>query len=178
MTVTRFPLIAGCAVFAACGNDVVGERATPAICRAPAVITATSAGAPALFTLEDSAQLTSGQEHYLGSVRANPASAEVHLARLAPDAAALLQPGDTVLLTVSPTRSFSAIGSRVTPSGSWEGRIENEFGSALLVLHEGDLTGTLQSVPNGGPISTFAFRPLGGGMHALVCLDASKFPPD
>jgi hypothetical protein len=167
-------------LISACGNDGIVEQNRPAVCSAAASISAPKPTAASLFSLQDSAVLTADQEHRLGLHRASPEAAEVHVARLAENAASLLQLGDTILVTVSPTRSFNFIGTSANAnpgSWSWRGEIPGQAGTLTTVLSEDDLTGTLWYHPSRETAALFRFWPLGGGIHALVCTDASKFGP-
>ena len=165
---------------AACGDPPV-EPQTPAVCAVPASLTAPTPAAPALFTLDDSAPLTSEQQRRLADFSALPASAEVHIARLAQNALDLLQVNDTLLLTVSPTRSFNAIGTNAQPNNAWwawQGKVQGQAGTVTIVLSSDDLLGTLWHRPSSGSGASFSFWPLGDGLHALICNDESKYLPE
>lgn len=173
-------LLVAAALSTACGVEIGGPE-TPAVCTVPASLTAPSPAAPALFILDDSAPLTSEQQSRLADFRALPASAEVHIARLADNALDLLQVNDTLLLTMSPTRSFNAIGTNAQPNNawwSWQGQIPGQAGTVTLVLSSADVMGTLWHRPASGSGASFSFWPLGGGLHALICNDESKYLPE
>ncbi|HJS42803.1 MAG TPA: hypothetical protein VJ755_04985 [Gemmatimonadales bacterium] len=112
-----------------------------------------------------------------------PTTAELHVARLSPDADSLLQLGSSVVLTVAPGRAVIAAGQDVTRRGpsdvSWSGAIENEFGHVSLVLTTIGVTGSLQSVARESLVhASYRIAPLGGGLQAISCVDPSRFPPD
>lgn len=130
----------------------------------------------ALFTIVDQPQLSAEQARFLSVIRERPTTAEVHLARLANTPALLLQKGNALVLNVSPGRLFVAVGEWVTKRGpddiSWSGALQNQFGSAGLVLTKKGITGTIRTVS-----ATYWFEPISGGLHALIRVDQSKFPP-
>ena len=55
----------------------------------------------------------------------------------------------------------------------WHGRFLDIPGSATLVVRDGNITGTIEE---GNEL--IEVQPLGDGMHAIVEVDVSKFPPD
>ena len=54
----------------------------------------------------------------------------------------------------------------------WHGTLRDVPGTATLVVHNGNITGTVQ---DGSQL--YRIEPVGGGVHAIVGIDASKFPP-
>jgi len=55
----------------------------------------------------------------------------------------------------------------------WRGSLSDIPGSATLVVHNNNVTGTIQ---NGDDL--YRIEPVGGDVHALIKVDWSKFPPD
>jgi hypothetical protein len=54
----------------------------------------------------------------------------------------------------------------------WSGELPDE-GSALFVVRDNNMTGTITS-----DAGTYKIRPLGEGIHAIVQIDQSKYPPE
>ena len=161
-----------------CGVVDVVEETGPAVCRPPFVTPAPVTAADPLFTLLDAPVLSAEQERVLASARSSIVAAEVRVGRLADDARALLTGGRPILFTVSPSRSFSVSPVRVdSVSGplSWSGQINGDVGEAYLLLGGEGVMGSLQSISTR---ETYEFRPIGGGLHAITCVDPSKYPPD
>jgi hypothetical protein len=165
------------AALSACGEDPVA-REEPAVCREPFMVEVPINGDP-LFTLVDAPVLTAEQEHVLAAARSDPAAAKVHVARLSANATELLQPGREIRLTVSPTRTFSVSSVSLHASTPdhffFTGRINGPQGDVHMVLSAIGITGTLQSVSTN---EVYAFSPLGTGLHAISCIDPSKFRLD
>lgn len=173
-------------VLLACSPAAPGEPPTPtaAVCRhlIGADDSSLIAHAP-LWILDSTASLSIDQERLLANIRSSATTAELHVARLSPDADSLLQLGNSVVLTVAPGRAVIAVGRNVTRRGpsdvSWIGAIENEFGHVSLVLSTIGVTGSLQSVARESLVhASYRVAPLGGGLQAVICVDPSKCPPD
>jgi hypothetical protein len=56
---------------------------------------------------------------------------------------------------------------------TWYGTLSEVPGAATLVVRDGAITGTVRSDKE-----LFRIRPVGSGLHALIEVDQSKFPPD
>lgn len=56
---------------------------------------------------------------------------------------------------------------------TWYGTLSEVPGAATLVVRDGNITGTVRSDKE-----LFKIRPVGSGLHALIEVDQSKFPPD
>lgn len=135
-----------------------------------------------LFAVVDSPSLSPDQARLLSYVEAEPTTAEVHLGVLVDSAVARLEVDSTVVFPVSPELSFAAIGGGVTRHAPdeiyWTGSMLGEVGQVNLLLQGDQVLGDLQARSEGGPTLTYSFRPLGNGLHALICIDPSKFLPD
>jgi hypothetical protein len=169
---------AGLALGACCSDPVRVQDETPAVCRAPATTTAPIAAADPLFVLLDAPALTEDQARRLVLARATRTAAEVHVARLAENAGSLLQPGRQMIFNVSPTRMFSVEGLKADTGASYvsfHGRLNGELGEVTLVRNGEGITGGLQSVSTQ---ETYEFHPIGGGLHAVTCVDPTRFGPD
>lgn len=166
---------------AACASDGVSPEPRPAVCREPA-LAELSADVPALWTDAGDAPLTDGQAGFLAQVRAEPWAARVHLARLADGADALLRSAERVAMPVAAGKGFVAVPREVTVRGpadlSWWGNVEGVPGGTHLVLTGSGVGGSLQVMPVQGPSVTYVIQPLGGGLHAVTCVDASLVPED
>ena len=166
---------------AACGPGVLAPGGEPAWCPEPTYVQAPPRGtADTVFIALSEAALPAEQARRVADIRARPATARVDVARLVDDLASRLEPGRTVELNVSPVQSFTAVGERVevrSPDDlSWSGGLVDDHGAALLVLRGTSLTGTVTSVPPSSPPLVYAFEPVGGGVHAIVCVGAGRLP--
>lgn len=165
------------AALSACGESPLA-REEAAVCNEPFMIEMPIAGDP-LFTLLDAPVLTAEQEQFLAAARAEQATAKVHVARLSANATELLQPGREISLAVSPTRTFSVAG--VSAHGGTQdrvfftGRINGLDGDVYMVLSSLGVTGSLRTVSTR---EIYSFRPLGAGLHAISCIDSSKYGLD
>jgi hypothetical protein len=130
-----------------------------------------------LFEVVTSEALSADQLDRLARLRSMPTSIEVHVGRLRANAEGLLERDTVVRLDVSPTRWFTARGAPLSQGSaisiSWSGSLQNEWGPVALVLTDKDVTGSVNPPPD-----AYRFEPIGDGLHALVCLDPAKFPPD
>lgn len=169
---------AGLAVGACCCGPVGTEQERPAVCRPPSATLPPIAAADPLFVLLDAPVLSEEQARRLALTRATPTAAEVHVARLADNAGTLLRPGGQMIFNVSPTRMFSVAGVRadsVNGYVSFYGKLNGGSGEVTLVHNAEGMTGGLQSVTTQ---EMYEFHPISGGLHAIVCVDPSKFGPD
>ena len=162
----------------ACSETPAELPLTPAVCHAVAARRdAALLGRAPLWSLDSAPPLSVEQQGRLLLIQARSTTADVRLARLATSADSLLQLGNEVVLTVSPGRSVVAVGEQVTRRGpndvSWGGPIDGIFGWASLVLTNVGITGALHSGN-----AAYHFEPIGGGLQALTCVDASKYGPD
>jgi hypothetical protein len=172
--------LSAAAALTACG-EVPALVQGPAICReAFSVQTATTADS--LLVVLDAPSLTAEQQRRLELARAAPTAGREVVARLAASPERLLQPGHQSVLGVTQFRGFVVVGQQLESSAghlSWYGRLVGDNGEATLVLTSEGITGGLLSIPaNGSMTTSYAFHPLGGGLHAVTCLDTSKFGPD
>lgn len=130
-----------------------------------------------LFTIVDSLQLSLEQERLLSVIRERPTTAEVQIARLANNPAALLKKDKSMVINVSPGKRFivseDTVTRRESNDVSWAGKLQDQVGRATLVLSPHGITGTLSTRSK-----HFRFAPLGKGLQALIRVDASKFPPE
>lgn len=130
-----------------------------------------------LLALAPGAPLTLEQRGRVEKARARPTSGEVHVARTAPAAEALLASGRPIVLQVGPGRALTAVARRTEVRGaanlSWGGPLQNEDGWVDLVLTEKGITGALRAGSE-----SFSIQPVGGGLHAVVRVDRSRLPPD
>ena len=154
----------------------------PPVCREPPLFAAPDPAAPSMFELLTSPQLTAEQERLISLIRSRATSARVEIAELIADPATRLQVDARITFPVSRTRSFTALGERVetraTSHISWSGRLLGEHGDVQLVLTSIGMTGSLRSVPAEGASVHYGFEPIGDRLHAIVCVDASRFMLD
>lgn len=173
---------ASLALGACCCGVVDTVESGPAVCREPATFAAVPALADSLLVIVPSPALDTAQERRLNLARAQSTAARVDVARLAANAQQMLQPGRQVVISVSAARSFAITGQSYNEglgSRSWTGRIEGEPGQVTLVHTFEGITGGLQTTPtDGSQWSVYEFHPIGGGLHAVTCVDPTKFGPD
>jgi hypothetical protein len=163
----------------ACGeNPLARQEEEPAVCHEPVMVDVPISG-NLLFTLLEAPVLTAEQERLLAVARSERAAAKVHVARLSENAMEVLQPDREIRLTVSPTRTFSVFGVSLHNGAQdyvfFTGQISGLDGDVHMVLSSLGVTGTLQAVSTR---EVYAFRPLGAGLHAITCIDPSKFGLD
>jgi hypothetical protein len=178
----RLPLLAlalAAAASACRRNPVLID--TPAVCDEPSSPPAQVAPADTLFRLELAVVLSKDQARHLEAIEDQPGTARVLVGRLAPDAEAIVQPGNRVAFTVAPGRTFTVLGDATMTTGTdyrfWTGKVDAENGGADLVLTSLGVTGELQSYRTDGH-TAYSFQPLGGGLEAIVCVDMSRMPID
>jgi hypothetical protein len=178
LRIRALPALLLAAALSACSENPLAREEAAAVCNEPSMVDMPISGDP-LFTLLEAPVLTAEQEQLLTVARSDPAAAKVHVARLAGNAMEVLQPGREVRLTVSPTRTFSAFGVSLDAAAPdhvfFTGRINGPQGNVHLLLSAVGVTGTLQAVSTR---EVYSFRPLGAGLHAITCIDPSKYGLD
>src|SRR5262249_33911260 len=56
---------------------------------------------------------------------------------------------------------------------TWYGTLSGGPGQAILVVHDGNITGIIQDER-----AVYKIEPIGNGVHALIKVDQARFPPD
>ena len=116
---------------------------------------------------------TPDQSQRINQLRQQPTTKSLQLVRV--DVAALQ--GDNTSLTIPSQQTLTFSKQSVeTMSGAnfiWHGKLSNVPGTATLVVHNGNITGTVQDDHD-----LYRIEPVGGGVHAIINIDSSKFPPD
>ena len=178
---TALPLAAAAAL-ASCSDPVLTQPKPPPVCRDVFSQEGVVPLADSLLVLEPLPTLSPEQEQRLSLARAQPAAGLVVVARLAERPEPMLELGHAFVFSVSIGRSFVLVGQELyvrRNSVSWYGRIVDDNGEATLVLTPEGITGMLLSVPRDRSAPTrYSFHPLGGGLHAVVCIDPSKLGAD
>jgi hypothetical protein len=109
------------------------------------------------------------------AVNHRPTSAEVRIVRLTNRQR--LERGQSVRLTLAPGQSLTLLPERVESRGpddfTYFASIQGEPGGAVFVVRSGKLTGSLHVGPE-----LYRIEPIGRGLHALVRVDLSAFPPE
>lgn len=130
---------------------------------------------PELFAFVSAPPLSATQSALLAKIKGRAATAEVRIARLSANPAALLQQSREIVLNLTPSDYVVARGESLShlESGDvyWAGPLRDRRGSAALVITSKGVTGTIES---GSVI--YEFEPLGGDLHAITRLDPSKAP--
>jgi hypothetical protein len=160
-------LAAVCAPFAA-AQDIDDEQAE---------IVGTGVGAHdvgGLFTDASGFDLADEQAALVDSLGAQPTTVgTVQLVTL--DVAALLR-GDAVMLNAAadaPETTSASVEEIGEGTGEYLWTGESEAGTSLMVVRDDLVTGLIRQ-----DNVLYEVAPLGGGLHALVRLDQSKFPED
>jgi hypothetical protein len=118
------------------------------------------------------ADATPQQATFLRILRADPTTATLQLVRADLDA---LQGEKTVIPLPDVGQQIAQHHSTVTRDASdftWIGDMPNG-GQAILVVQNGEITGSIRSGTD-----LYRVAPLGDGVHAVVKVDQSKFPPE
>lgn len=130
-----------------------------------------------LLILAPDQGLSSQQDARLVRARGKSESKMVRVGRLNSAASQLLQRGNRITLSLSPTIAVVATGSvevrHANGRVSWAGATADSLGWVQLVLAPAGLYGMVTSGK-----SRYWIEPIGEGLHAIVELDDSKFPPE
>ncbi|MCH1930963.1 M12 family metallo-peptidase [Shewanella sp. A25] len=123
--------------------------------------------------LEQSADMPPLQLKRFDQIKLRPTTVSVNLVNV--DANALK--ADSVRLSLSEAKSLTftknSIETRSANDFTWFGSIAGIAGEATIVNHGGHLTGTIRD-----GLDLYRIESLGEGVHAIIKVDASKFPPD
>jgi hypothetical protein len=137
---------------------------------------ASGAQAQELITPIPSNQLrdaTPGQTQALERIRQRHTTQSLDLARV--DVNALH--GNTVRLSMpnnpSLTLSKNREDIRSPTDFTYYGTLSGVPGQATLVVHDGNITGSIQDQG-----TLYRIEPIGGGVHALIKVDQERFPPE
>lgn len=139
-------------------------------------ISTAHAGAPDLFTPLSSEQLADmnpTQADRANQISRRPTT--VSLSYMHADAGALTGSSARMKLSSEKTLDFhkKSVESRTTTDFTWFGSLEGAAGNAILVVHDGNITGTVR---DDGDL--YRIEPIGNGVHAVIKVDPSKFPPE
>ncbi|TPG59658.1 hypothetical protein EAH89_05315 [Roseomonas nepalensis] len=129
-----------------------------------------------LFTPVPANQLTDAtpaQTQRIDQLRQRRTTQSLNLVRIDPEA---LRGGDA-RLTLPDARTLTLSSRRQGEGGgadfTWSAGSPGVPGQATFVVRNGDVTGTI----NDGA-SLYRIEPVGGGVHALIKIDESRFPPE
>ena len=129
-----------------------------------------------LFIPVPQAQLSAAapdQSQRVSLLRQRPTTKSLDLVRI--DLGALQ--GDSAKLTLPSSRTLTFSKQSVEATGGtnfiWHGTLSEVPGTATLVVRNGNTTGTVQDGQD-----LYHIEPVGGGVHALIKIDPSKFPPE
>jgi hypothetical protein len=116
---------------------------------------------------------TPDEARRIGQLRKQPTTKDLQLVRI--NVAALQGDKVTVTFPGRKTLNFSrlSIEKKDETNFIWHGRLADLAGTATFVVHNGNVTGTIQNGPE-----LYHIEPVGRGMHAIVQIDPSKFPPE
>lgn len=177
------PAVAAAAALSACGEPTLSNRKPVPVCgEAFSEETRVTPLPDSLLVVEKLPALTAEQEQRLAAAKAQPAAGTVVVARLAETPEPMLGLGRAFVFSVSVSRSFVLVGMERRASQnslSWYGWIADDNGEATLNLTSEGITGVLLSIPKDRSEPTrYWFSPLGGGLHAVTCVDPSKLSED
>ncbi|HEV3049698.1 MAG TPA: hypothetical protein VGX50_05280, partial [Longimicrobium sp.] len=166
------------AALSACGEPTLSDHKPTPVCGDAFSEERVTPLPDSLLVIERLPALTAEQAQRLAEARAQPAAGSVVVARLAETPEPMLGLGRAFVFSVSVTRSFVLVGMERRAgqnSLSWYGWIADDNGEATLSLTSEGITGVLLSIPKDRSEPTrYWFRPLGGGLHAVICIDPSK----
>ncbi len=117
--------------------------------------------------------LSPAQDAVLQALKSDPTAKDVELLEVnlvlpeTADAINFNLPGEAMEM------SLSRKETRGAEDYTWFGSDEETQGSAVLVVQDGEMVGNIQSGDR-----MYRVRPLGGGVHAVIEVDPSKFPDD
>ena len=116
---------------------------------------------------------TADQTRRIDQLRKQPTTKDLQLVNIT---VAALQ-GDKATFTVPGRKTLifnrESIEKKNEANFIWHGRMAELPGTATLVVHDGNITGTIQNGPD-----LYHIEPVGGGVHAIIQIDTSKFPPE
>jgi hypothetical protein len=113
------------------------------------------------------------QSRRIEQLRKQPTTKDVQLVHI--NVAALEADKTTLTVPGRKTLNFNRVSIEKTNQQNfiWHGRVPELPGTATLVVHDGNITGTIQ---NGAEL--YHIEPVGEGVHAVIQIDQSKFPPE
>ncbi len=113
------------------------------------------------------------QTQRVDQFKQRPTTASLSLVRV--DATALKGDSTSVSLSEAKTLNFtkSNVEIRSANDFTWFGALAGVPGKATFVVHDGSITGTIR---DDGDL--YRVEPVGNGVHALIKVDQSKFPPE
>jgi hypothetical protein len=116
---------------------------------------------------------TPEQERRIAQLRKQPTTKDLQLVRI--NVAALQGDKATVTFPDGKKLNFNrqSIEKKNETNFIWHGTIAEGPATATLVVHDGNVTGTIQIGRD-----LYHIEPVGGGVHAIVQIDTSKFPPE
>ena len=146
------------------------------LCALVGVPSRSVAQAPELVTPLPSNQLTGptpAQSTAIDRLRQRPTTQSLNLVTVNIDALR----GDTTRLSVPSmpalTLSKGSEDVRSPTDFTWHGTLSGVPGQATLVVHDGNITGSIQDQN-----SLYRIEPVGNGVHALIKVDQGRFPPE
>jgi hypothetical protein len=118
--------------------------------------------------------LSEAQVALLEGLRSDPTTKEVTLVQVD---LAMTETADSINFNLLPDEKMEMSKTQVATRGAkgytWYGEDAERQRSAILVVQDGDMVGTVHSGDQ-----LYRIRSLGDGLHAVVEVDASKFPED
>ncbi|UTY57400.1 M12 family metallo-peptidase [Massilia sp. erpn] len=113
------------------------------------------------------------QSQHLSKIQGRATTKEVTLIRL--NAAAFQASSLRMAMPGSKPLDFNKtqLETRSPTEATWYGKLSGIPGTAILVIRDGNVTGSVRDNGN-----LYSIEPLGQGVHALIKVDQSKFPED
>src|SRR5262249_15631633 len=113
------------------------------------------------------------QAQRIDQFRQRPTTQSLSLVRIDLDALR----GNEVRITMPDARTLTVSGraqdQKSASDFTWVGGLPGVPGQATLVVRNGDVTGSINDGTN-----LYRVEPVGGGVHALIKVDQSRFPPE
>src|SRR5262249_39217750 len=133
--------------------------------------------APELFTplpARQTAEMRPEQTQRVDLIKQRPTTASVTLLHV--NTNALM--GESTRMSLLPeakTLSFSKtnVETRSAKDFTWYGTLSGVPGQAILVVHDGNITGSIRDHE-----TLYQIEPVGNGVHALIKVDQRRFPPE
>lgn len=119
------------------------------------------------------AEISRAQGEWVERIKKKPTAVAVHLVRLNLGALS----GGSTRISIPNAKSLifdsAASAARSATDFTWSGTLGGDLGRATLIVRDGNVTGT---IGHGG--DHYRIEPVGDGVHALVQMDESRYPPD
>jgi Metallo-peptidase family M12 len=130
-----------------------------------------------LFISASNSDLTKAQQMALDKIKSRPTTADTRVVQVQPNLLAADQKG-SINLNINPQADTKTLFTPLDVKKSDKtltmvGKTDEATPSTTFVVNGGNVNGTIRYKD-----SLYTLEPIGGGMHVLIHIDPSKFPPD